>query len=79
MLACCELKQYGVIMMDPETLRAVAKLALGRVALAENLDRERLGDGRDGLERLGAARALEQFAKDLEFSADALEADTDGD
>lgn len=50
--------------MDPDTLSAIAKLARGRAAL-------RAGDqSRDGLERLGAARALEQLARDLEVSAE---------
>jgi hypothetical protein len=50
--------------MDAETLRAVARLARSR---AKPL---RKYDGRDGLERLGAAAALEQLAADLELSAE---------
>lgn len=49
--------------MDAETLRAVAKLARARALPPRTVD------GRDGLIRLGAQRALEQFAKDLEVMA----------
>ena len=50
--------------MDRETLRAVAKLARNRAKPPRHYDH------RDGLERLGAERALEQLARDLEASAD---------
>lgn len=50
--------------MDSETLRKVAKLARSRARPPRQYDH------RDGLERLGAERALEQLAKDLEVSAD---------
>lgn len=53
--------------MDAETLRAVASLARFR---ARMMDRTDLMAGRDGLERLGAAKALDQLAKDLEAAAD---------
>lgn len=53
--------------MDAETLRAVASLARFRARMMDNTD---LMAGRDGLERLGAAKALDQLAKDLEASAD---------
>jgi hypothetical protein len=48
--------------MDPDTLREVARLAKSRA-------HPRQHDHRDGLVRLGAERALEQFAKDLEVMA----------
>lgn len=51
--------------MDRDTLLAVAKLARGRAKLR----RERPDSADDGMARLGAERALEQFAKDLEVSA----------
>ena len=50
--------------MDSETLRAAARLARARSALPRSVDH------RDGLERLGARRALEQLAKDLDVTAD---------
>lgn len=50
--------------MDAETLRAVAKLARRRACPPQHLDK------RDGLVRLGARRALEQFATDLDIMAD---------
>lgn len=49
--------------MDRETLRAVAKLARNRAKPPRHYDH------RDGMERLGAERALEQLAKDLEAAA----------
>jgi len=49
--------------MDAETLRKVASLARSRAHPPRALDR------RDALERLGAERALEQLAKDLEVMA----------
>lgn len=49
--------------MDADTLRKVAKLARSRARPPRNLDK------RDGLMRLGAEKALEQFAKDLEVMA----------
>lgn len=49
--------------MDSDTLRKVAKLARSRARPPREIDR------RDGMERLGARRALEQFAKDLEVAA----------
>lgn len=50
--------------LDPHTLRVAASLARSRIA---NLPRNpRL----DGLERLGATRALTQLATDLEISAE---------
>lgn len=61
--------------MDPETLSAIASLARGRAEVATSPEMKRnLRDRRDGPERLGAARALEQLARDLEVSADELEA-----
>lgn len=64
--------------MDPVTLRAVAEMARQRGALAKSaVLRERLQDKRDGLERLGAARALDQLARDLEATADEFEANPD--
>ena len=53
--------------MDPETLRAVAKLARSRAAMQDRFD---LMAHKDGLERVGAKRALQQLAADLEASAD---------
>lgn len=50
--------------MDADTLRTVAKLARSRANPPRHYDH------RDGMERLGAQRALEQLAKDLEVSAD---------
>jgi len=49
--------------MDAKTLRMVAKLARSRA------HPPRQHDHRDGMERLGAERALEQLASDLEVSA----------
>jgi hypothetical protein len=50
--------------IDAYTLRTVAELIRGRIArLPQN-------DAQDGMERLGAHRALTQIAKDLEVSAD---------
>jgi hypothetical protein len=54
--------------VDSETLRAAAKLARMRAASAGK-DQTALGDRRDGLERLGASRALTQLAEDLEVTA----------
>ncbi len=58
--------------MDAETLRKIADLVRKRTAAATQTpeDRERLQDGRDGLERLGAQRALDQLAADLEVMAE---------
>jgi hypothetical protein len=50
--------------IDPHTLRTVATLVRGRMAL---LPKDR---SLDGLERLGAHRCLDQLAKDLDISAD---------
>jgi hypothetical protein len=55
-------------MMDPETLRAAATLARLRAESAQRHPRVE-GDERDGLERLGAYRALTQLANDLEVTA----------
>jgi hypothetical protein len=55
-------------MLDPETLRAAAKLARLRAESAQRHPRVE-GDERDGMERLGAYRALDQLAKDLEVTA----------
>ncbi len=63
--------------MDVETLRACAKIAKLRADRAR-LDQSHLGDCRDGLERLGASRALDQLAADLEAAAVAFEADPSG-
>jgi hypothetical protein len=54
--------------MDPETLRAAAKLARSRAKLLP-----RHIDHRDGMERLGAQRALVQLAVDLEVTASEVE------
>jgi len=48
--------------MDAETLRAVAKLCRSRAHAA-------CAAKGDGMARLGAERAMEQLAKDLEASA----------
>lgn len=53
--------------MDAETLRAAATLARRRASPPRHLDQ------RDGLERLGARRALVQLAKDLEVTAAEIE------
>jgi len=53
--------------MDPMTLRTVADLARKRAA------RGCSGTEGDGMMRLGAARALDQLAADLEASANAVE------
>lgn len=53
---------------DPETLRLVAELARKRAKPPRPVD------PRDGLERLGAEKALLQLAKDLEATADDIEA-----
>lgn len=53
---------------DPETLRLVAELARKTAKLPRSVDH------RDGLERLGAEKALLQLAKDLEATADDIEA-----
>jgi hypothetical protein len=50
-------------MLDPETLRAAARLARLRAHPTTGHDH------RDGMERLGAQRALEQLADDLEVTA----------
>ena len=64
--------------MDRVTLRAVAKMARQRGTLSKSsVLREQLQDKRDGLERLGAARALDQRARDLEATADEFEANPD--
>ena len=64
--------------MDPDTLRAAAEIARQRAATAKSsVLRERLQDKRDGLERLGAARALDQLARDLDVTADEFEARPD--
>lgn len=55
--------------MDAETLRAVASLARFRARMMDRTDLMAGRDGRDGLERLGAAKALDQLAKDLEAAA----------
>ena len=55
-------------MLDPVTLRAAATLARLRAERAQRHPRVE-GDERDGMERLGAYRALTQLAKDLEVSA----------
>lgn len=52
---------------DPETLRIVARLARSRALLPRAVDH------RDGMARLGAQRALEQLAVDLEATADELD------
>jgi hypothetical protein len=52
--------------MDPQTLRTVADLARKRAARGAS------GTTSDGLMRLGAHRALEQLAADLEATADAF-------
>ncbi|RXZ34825.1 hypothetical protein EO081_03975 [Sphingomonas desiccabilis] len=52
---------------DPVTLRMAARLPTARAS------RPRSVDQRDGLERLGAERALKQLAKDLEATADHLD------
>lgn len=57
---------------DPETLRIVARLARSRARLPRSVDH------RDGLIRLGAQRALEQLAVDLEATADELGRGEDG-
>ncbi|KTE04100.1 hypothetical protein ATE68_00050 [Sphingopyxis sp. H038] len=53
--------------MDSETMRTVARLARSRA------ERGSAAAHGDGLERLGAARALRQLAADLEASADAAD------
>ncbi|WP_267396958.1 MULTISPECIES: hypothetical protein [unclassified Sphingomonas] len=53
---------------DPETLRMAARLARMRAKPPRTVDE------RDGLERLGAERALERLAADLEATAHHLEA-----
>lgn len=53
--------------MDRETLIAIAKLARSRAAAQDNTN---LMAGRDGMQRVGAKRALEQLALDLEVMAD---------
>ncbi len=64
--------------MDPVTLRAVAEMARQRGKLAKSsVLREQLQDKRNGLERLGAARALDQLARDLEATADEFESNPD--
>lgn len=52
--------------MDRDTLIAIAKLARGRADMQDNT---RLMDGKDGMQRLGAKRVLEQLALDLELMA----------
>jgi hypothetical protein len=51
----------------PATLRMAARLASARADMPRSVDH------RDGLERLGAERALKQLAKDLEATADHLD------
>jgi hypothetical protein len=53
---------------DPATLRIVAELARKRAEPPRSVD------DRDGLERPGAEKALLQLAKDLEVTADHIEA-----
>lgn len=53
--------------MDPETIRAIAELARKRSVRSCEVSHG------DGMSRLGASRALNQLARDLEVSADALE------
>lgn len=53
---------------DPGTLRMIAGMARKRAAMPRSVDH------RDGLERLGAEKALLQLAKDLEATADDVEA-----
>jgi len=52
--------------MDEETVRTIARLARSRA------ERESSAARGDGLERLGATRALRQLAVDLEVSANEL-------
>lgn len=52
--------------MDAETIRIVAQLARQRARRSVAVSTG------DGLSRLGAQRALDQLARDLEISADAL-------
>lgn len=61
--------------MDPATLLAIAKLARSRAALQASP----LAKGKDGMQRLGAQRALEQLAADLEVSAAHVGRGDDGD
>lgn len=64
--------------MDPTTLRAAAEMARQRAAIARSsVARKRLQDRRDGLERLGAARALDQLARDLDATAEEFERSPD--
>jgi hypothetical protein len=53
---------------DPGTLRMVAEVARKRAAMPRSVDH------RDGLERLGAEKALLQLAADLEATADDIDA-----
>jgi hypothetical protein len=53
-----------MVEIDPYTLRVVAGLIRSRMS---RLD---MDTRMDGLQRLGAARALKQLAVDLEISAD---------
>ena len=55
---------------DAGTLRLVADLARSRA------QRDAKDHGKDGMYRLGAQRALEQLAKDLEASADEEDRET---
>lgn len=68
LLSAADAKRY----MDAETLKKIAELVRKRAAMAvvSSEDRERLQDRRDGLERLGAQRVLEQLAIDLDVMAD---------
>jgi hypothetical protein len=52
--------------MDAETIRVIAHLARKRAERSCEVSQG------DGLSRLGAKRALRQFAADLDASADAL-------
>ncbi|MEC3947590.1 hypothetical protein [Sphingobium sp. HWE2-09] len=53
--------------MDPETMRTIAQLARSRAERGSSAARG------DGLERLGAARALRQLAVDLDATAQEFE------
>ncbi|AOR80844.1 hypothetical protein BES08_29020 (plasmid) [Novosphingobium resinovorum] len=53
--------------MDADTIRTIAGLALQRSVRCES------AASSDGLSRLGASRALVQFARDLNATANELE------
>lgn len=57
---------------DLATLRRAARIARSRTQLPRTLDH------RDGLERLGAEKALLQLATDLEVTADLMDAERAG-